>query len=75
MERDATTPAQSVCESIVHAVASHTGQSPDTLEPLLHAIDVDALEAIISGGDGVRVTFEYAGLEIGVTPNGIEVRE
>ena len=77
---------QSVTEAIIEAVAEYSetdpspeftpeGASTDTLEPLYHSIDPDALEALIDcsrpeTGKGVEITFQYMGYEITVSSEG-----
>ncbi|MEF8937439.1 MAG: HalOD1 output domain-containing protein [Halovenus sp.] len=74
---------QSTTEAIIEAVAEYsetapipeftpTGASTEALEPLYHAIDPDALEALIErstpeAGQTIEVSFDYMGYEITVS--------
>lgn len=60
----------SVASRIVEAIAEHTGTDAFSLEPpLYYSIDVDALERLFRGSDGV-VTFEYEGHRVAVDSDG-----
>lgn len=77
---------QSVTEAIIEAVSEYSdtdptpeftpeGASTEALEPLYHAIDPDALEALIDrsapeAGQTVEVAFQYMGYEITVSNEG-----
>lgn len=77
---------ESVTEAIISAVSEYSdtdptpeftpeGASTESLEPLYHAIDPDALEALIDrstpeAGQAIEVAFEYMGYEITVSNDG-----
>lgn len=52
-----TTPAMAVVET----VAAATGREPLDLDHLQGAVDPDALDALMRGGDGTDVSFSYEG--------------
>jgi hypothetical protein len=69
------TPADSVTQKVVTAVADATDRDPETLPPLYHAVDPDALEAITNRPPhvghrsvGVEVTFGFADCVVTVSP-------
>jgi len=77
---------QSVTEAVIEAVSKYSdtrptpdfspdGTSSDSMEPLYHAIDPDALEALIEhstpeAGQAIEVSFEYMGYEVTVSNEG-----
>ncbi|NHN60485.1 MULTISPECIES: HalOD1 output domain-containing protein [Halorussus] len=61
------TPADSVTQDVVAAVADATGRAPETLPPLYDVVDPDALEALANRpprvgrrSAGLEVTFDFA---------------
>lgn len=70
---------ESVSQTVVHAVARLTDSEPESLEPLYHTIDSEALNDLFGGNRGTsrqspdRVTFTYCGCDVVVTAPG-EVR-
>lgn len=61
--------------AVVEAVAAATGRDPKAMPPLYHAVDADALDAILrAGADGTRgsvhVSFQYAGTDVTVAADG-----
>lgn len=71
-------PNEPVSRGITAAMSRFTGRSPLDLEPLAEAVDPDAIDAVVdrpAGGDAaVTVSFDYAGLEVTVTPTEIRLR-
>lgn len=63
---------ESVSAAVVRAVASFTGQDPVSMDPLYHAVDPDALDALLSSrwGQTVSVEFSFSGLRIQVSAAG-----
>lgn len=65
---------------IVEAVSAVTDRNPSELPALYDVVDPDALETLydserVSHGDGVSVSFEYAGVVVVVrSGGGIEIR-
>lgn len=74
---DQTVESEAVWETVVSAVAEATGRDPLSLDPIYDAVNVDALDALVSGVGSEetleRLTFAYAGCDVTVTGNG-EVR-
>jgi hypothetical protein len=65
--------------AVAEAVAAATDREPTGLPPLYEVIDSDALDALFSrermdDGRNVSVSFEYAGVEVVVSADGVEVR-
>lgn len=57
--------------AVLEAVADHQNVETTDLEtPLYTAIDPDALERVMEGGEGVTVVFEYAGHTVHVRGDG-----
>lgn len=61
------TPADSVTQDVVAAVADETGRAPETLPPLYDVVDPDALETLANRpprvgrpAADVEVTFDFA---------------
>ena len=61
------TPADSVTQDVVAAVADATGRDPELLPPLYDVVDPDALETLANRpphvdhrSAGVEVTFDFA---------------
>lgn len=69
MERTALSDG-GVPTRVVEAVADAVDADPDELSPLYHAVDPDALEAVLDSADDARVQFEYAGRRIDVWSDG-----
>ena len=69
--------SESVSETIVSAVAAHTGSDPLDLAPLYQAVDPDALDALFATDDPMRspdrVSFTYCGCEVVVSAEGVTV--
>ena len=63
--------------TIVRAVSDATGRIPAALPPLQRSVDVDALEALVSGerSPSIRVSFDYAGVRVDVDRNGLVATE
>lgn len=68
---------QPVSQTVVSAVADLTGSEPRSLEPLYHAVDPDALNALFES-DGLefdrspsRVAFSYCGCDVEITGDGV----
>lgn len=61
------------CVEIVSAVSDATGIPATGLPPLQRSVDVDALEALVSGdaSSSLRVEFEYAGVVVSVDRDGV----
>ena len=71
------TPADSVTQDVVTAVADATGRDPQDLPPLYDAVDPDALEALVNRpphvarqATGVEVAFEFADCVVTVSSTG-----
>lgn len=64
--------ADSLSTRVVYAVADACDVDPFEMEPpLFHAIDLDALERLVAGGDaGLRVEFTYQGRSVAVEGDG-----
>ena len=58
--------------TVVEAVAAVTGEEPTEMEPLHSAVDVDALDMLLSSGmeAGIQVEFEYEARSVRVTGRG-----
>lgn len=76
------TEYQTMTRAIVAAVADVTGREPNSLEPLYHTVDSDALDTLLSsnGSDDdvfpLRVAFRYAGCNVEVASDGeVEVSD
>lgn len=68
----------SVGTAVVSSVAAVAGVEPTALPPLHWSLDTDALDSIVGAGrgDGVTVTFTYAGYRVSVDGEGsIRIRE
>lgn len=63
---DAESPAMAVVET----VSAITGRDPTAIPPLHEAVDSDALNALLRGGENVRVTFSYASTLVEITSDG-----
>lgn len=67
---------ETVCETVVYAVAERTGSDPSALEPLHSVVDPDALNRLFDRDqfmlDGLptRVTFTYCGCEVVIDADG-----
>jgi hypothetical protein len=61
--------------AIVEAVAVATNRKPTELPPLQRVVDVDALEALLTGESDVQISFQYeqTGVCIG-SEGGIELQ-
>ncbi|MXR40126.1 hypothetical protein GRX01_01970 [Halobaculum sp. WSA2] len=61
------------CVEIVSAVSEATGLPSTRLPPLQRSVDVDALEALVSGdaSSSLRIEFEYAGVVVSVGRDGV----
>lgn len=71
---------ESVSQTVVAEVARCTGATPESLDPLYHTIDPEALNDLFDGNGGTgtrspeRVSFTYAGCSVVVTgPGDVEV--
>lgn len=63
--------------AVAEAVAAVTNRSVTALPPVQDVVDADALDMLVRSGDptAVRVTVEYAGVEVTVTGGGrVQVR-
>lgn len=62
--------------AVYSVVAAVENRSPLDISPLAHAIDPDALDALLAGERGAeRVSFEYCGYAVTATPDEIRVEE
>ncbi|WP_435062091.1 HalOD1 output domain-containing protein [Halobaculum sp. EA56] len=63
--------------TIVEAVADASGRRPRDLPPLQRAVDVDALEALLTGDGGTRfrVEFRYADVHVVVDRDAVVASE
>lgn len=58
--------------AVVGTVATALGVDPVELEPLHDAVDTDALDRVMRGGDGsVRTSFAFGAHEITVSSDGV----
>lgn len=58
-------------ERVADALAAATGTDPTRLEPPLYdVVDPDALDALVEGATGVRVSFDYDGHHVVVHGDG-----
>ena len=63
--------ADSAATAVVLSVADHENCTPMALPELSAAIDPDALDAVLEGGDeSVVVSFGYAGCEVSLRGDG-----
>ncbi|AGB36627.1 HalOD1 output domain-containing protein [Natronococcus occultus] len=70
VEHNQSTPVIAVIE----AVAGATDSDPLNLPPLYESVDPDALNTLFNGSEtGTQVAFEYAGLEVVVQGEEVEV--
>lgn len=71
-------PNEPVSRAVIAAAARLTGRSPLDLEPLAGSVDPDAIDAVVArpadGDATVTVSFDYAGLEVTVTPTEVRLR-
>ncbi|MDZ7730262.1 MAG: HalOD1 output domain-containing protein [Natrialbaceae archaeon] len=51
-------------DAVISLIADYTGEDALELPSLYHTIDTDALDLLLEGTEGVRVSFSYAGHEI-----------
>lgn len=65
-------PGESPSAAVVSAVATATGRSTTSLDPLSRTVDADALDALVAHADSrsVSVTFDYAGTTVIVDATG-----
>ncbi|MBX0297137.1 HalOD1 output domain-containing protein [Haloarcula nitratireducens] len=68
-------PTESPCTAIVEAVAASTGRDSADLPSLYATVDPDALTAVLidkpdRSESAVRVSFEYAGVDVTVDSRG-----
>lgn len=74
VERSVT--SETVSETVVYAVAEATGSDPESIEPLYHVVDTDALDTIFEtkrvgpAGSPNRVAFTYCDCEVVVSADG-----
>lgn len=66
-------------EAVVAAVAEATDRSPLELDPLIEAVDPDALDSLFARAEAVdspiSLSFVYAGRSVTVTPEGVQVED
>lgn len=69
-------PDEAMSETVVYAVAEHTGTDPRELDPINDVVDPDALNRLFESGqaDGdrgpERVTFTYGGCTVTISADG-----
>lgn len=59
-----------VCADIVQAIADHTETDPLEMTPLATVLDTDALDALVTTGTDVQVTFQYDDNDVRVGADG-----
>ena len=66
------TQENSVCQTVIEAIADAEGADPTELNPPLYeAIDPDALENLFDDGRMIgKIIFNYHGYEVSVFPDG-----
>jgi hypothetical protein len=74
--RESETPT----ETLVHAVAAHSNQGVDELQPLSYVIDADALDKLIQGvvaapSGPLSVEFTYEGYEVCLNTMGVGLKK
>ena len=61
--------------ALIEAIASATGRDPLDMPPLSEEVDPDALDALVTTGNGspgtVEVTFTYDGTEVHLDSKGV----
>ena len=62
-------------EAVVERIANRKGVDPLELTPLYEAVDPDALDSLVTPGEGndsaLRIEFTYHGYELRVTGDGV----
>lgn len=63
---------------VVEAVAAELGQDTTDLPPMYDAVDLEAVDDLVNKGPNagttdVEVRFEYEGIDVRVTGDGVEV--
>lgn len=59
--------------NVVIAVAQVNGCGATDLPPLYESIDPDVLDEVIAADPGVKIHFEYAGSDVTVHGDGVDV--
>lgn len=59
--------------AVVRAVGASQNVASEEIDPLAWSIDPDALDAVVSAGDGATVEFDYAGVHVTVDPQSVMV--
>ena len=74
--RERVERTESVHETVLRAVSATTGHPVAELTPLQTAIDVDAMEALMSSPTNCRsLQFQYMSFEITVEPDYVYIEE
>lgn len=58
--------SETLCRTVVEAIATHTDADPLSMTPLGTLVDPEALEAVVSSATNVHVTFDYEGHTVDV---------
>lgn len=64
------TPEEPPSEAVIRSVAALVDAEPMSMAVLQHAIDGDALDALVSDAGGVAVEFSYSGYLVTVRSDG-----
>ena len=63
-------PPEPPTHAVAAALAAREGVDPTELPPLHDSIDTEAMDAVLDGGEDVRLTFSHLGYEVTVTGDG-----